>query len=97
MRRREVVLVSLLASCQAPVSARNDELTNPYAGNSSAAKAGEALFGSMNCDGCHGAGGLGFGFLRHRCSFSCPAAVTARDRIQTHLQRRRRLQVPALR
>jgi cytochrome c oxidase cbb3-type subunit 3 len=60
MRRREVVLVSLLASCQAPVSARNDELTNPYAGNSSAAKAGEALFGSMNCDGCHGAGGLGF-------------------------------------
>ena len=58
--RRDALLLLLLASCQAPNPGRQGELTNPYAGNASAAKAGEALFGSMNCDGCHGGGGVGF-------------------------------------
>lgn len=33
---------------------------NPLAGNREAAEAGELLFASMNCDGCHGSGALGF-------------------------------------
>jgi cytochrome c len=32
----------------------------PPAGNASDAKAGEGLFASMNCDGCHGGGATGF-------------------------------------
>ncbi|MGH8235560.1 MAG: c-type cytochrome [Steroidobacteraceae bacterium] len=36
------------------------ELRNPYAGNAETAKAGERLFTSINCDGCHGGGGTGF-------------------------------------
>jgi len=49
--------ILLLAACG---SAPETSSTNPYAGNASAAKAGEGLFGGMNCDGCHGIGGLGF-------------------------------------
>lgn len=37
-----------------------DELVNPFSGDLSAAQQGEALFGAMNCDGCHGGGGVGF-------------------------------------
>jgi cytochrome c oxidase cbb3-type subunit 3 len=37
-----------------------DSVVNPLAANREAAAAGEKLFGSMNCDGCHGGGGLGF-------------------------------------
>jgi cytochrome c oxidase cbb3-type subunit 3 len=37
-----------------------EELVNPFNGDASAAEQGEVLFGAMNCDGCHGAGGLGF-------------------------------------
>lgn len=36
------------------------ELKNPHAGDADSAKAGERLFASMNCDGCHGGGGSGF-------------------------------------
>lgn len=35
-------------------------LSNPYSGDANAAVAGEKLFASMNCDGCHGGGALGF-------------------------------------
>jgi len=35
-------------------------LSNPYTGDANAAVAGEKLFASMNCDGCHGGGALGF-------------------------------------
>lgn len=44
---------SALASDEAPTD-------NPFAGNSDAVAAGEALFASMNCDGCHGGGGSGW-------------------------------------
>jgi mono/diheme cytochrome c family protein len=37
-----------------------DEPTNPVRGNAEVAGQGEVLFNVMNCDGCHGAGGLGF-------------------------------------
>ena len=37
-----------------------DDLVNPFDGDPSAAEQGEVLFGTMNCDGCHGGGGLGF-------------------------------------
>lgn len=33
---------------------------NPLAGEPGAVAAGEALFSSMNCDGCHGGGGSGW-------------------------------------
>jgi len=33
---------------------------NPLAGEPVAVAAGEALFSSMNCDGCHGGGGSGW-------------------------------------
>jgi cytochrome c551/c552 len=36
------------------------ELRNPHAGDANSAKAGEGLFASMNCDGCHGGGGSGW-------------------------------------
>jgi len=35
-------------------------LTNPHKGNKDIAAAGVGLFSSMNCDGCHGGGALGF-------------------------------------
>jgi cytochrome c oxidase cbb3-type subunit 3 len=35
-------------------------LTNPYAGQAKSAAAGEKLFNSMNCDGCHGGGASGW-------------------------------------
>jgi cytochrome c oxidase cbb3-type subunit 3 len=35
-------------------------LTNPYKGDKDMAAAGEGLFSSMNCDGCHGGGATGF-------------------------------------
>jgi cytochrome c oxidase cbb3-type subunit 3 len=35
-------------------------LVNPYSGDADAVVAGEKLFASMNCDGCHGGGALGF-------------------------------------
>lgn len=37
-----------------------EDLVNPFRDDPSAAKQGEVLFGTMNCDGCHGGGGLGF-------------------------------------
>ena len=37
-----------------------DELVNPFNEDPSAAEQGEVLFSAMHCDGCHGAGGLGF-------------------------------------
>lgn len=37
-----------------------EDLVNPFAGDAIAAEQGEVLFGAMNCDGCHGGGGLGF-------------------------------------
>jgi len=35
-------------------------LVNPVGEDPSAIQQGELLFSTMNCDGCHGAGGLGF-------------------------------------
>lgn len=37
-----------------------DSFVNPLRGDAGAAKQGENLFATMNCDGCHGGGGLGF-------------------------------------
>jgi len=34
--------------------------TNPYKDNKAMAAAGEGMFASMNCDGCHGGGASGF-------------------------------------
>jgi cbb3-type cytochrome c oxidase subunit III len=50
----------LLVACSRVAPGTPGEATNPLAGDRAAAKAGEALFGSMNCDGCHGGGGVGF-------------------------------------
>ncbi len=36
------------------------ELSNPEANPTQAARDGEKLFASMNCDGCHGGGGSGW-------------------------------------
>jgi len=60
-----ILALLVLAACSrvAPTTSRESnsrESTNPFAGNATAAKAGEGLFGGMNCDGCHGIGGLGF-------------------------------------
>ena len=35
-------------------------LQNPKGADSATVKAGETLFGAMNCDGCHGIGGSGW-------------------------------------
>ena len=35
-------------------------LVNPVSADTGAVQQGAALFGTMNCDGCHGGGGLGF-------------------------------------
>ena len=37
-----------------------DSLRNPYGGDQKSATEGGKLFGSMNCDGCHGGGAVGF-------------------------------------
>ncbi len=37
-----------------------DSMTNPLRGDSAAARQGGTLFGTMNCDGCHGPGATGF-------------------------------------
>ena len=37
-----------------------DSLLNPYSGAQKSAAEGEKLFSSMNCDGCHGGGAVGF-------------------------------------
>jgi cytochrome c oxidase cbb3-type subunit 3 len=57
----------------APVSVRYDQLgvagnltsaaedlKNPFSADPNAAQQGEVLFGTMNCDGCHGGGAVGF-------------------------------------
>ena len=37
-----------------------ETLVNPLSRDTSAAEQGEVLFSAMNCDGCHGGGGIGF-------------------------------------
>ncbi len=37
-----------------------EDLVNPYSADPGAAQQGEVLFGTMNCSGCHGGGGVGF-------------------------------------
>lgn len=37
-----------------------EDLVNPVTTDTSAIQQGAALFGTMNCDGCHGGNGLGF-------------------------------------
>jgi mono/diheme cytochrome c family protein len=37
-----------------------ESLVNPFGTDTSVVQQGELLFGTMNCDGCHGGGGLGF-------------------------------------
>jgi mono/diheme cytochrome c family protein len=36
------------------------DLTNPFAGDSTSATDGSKIFSTMNCDGCHGGGALGW-------------------------------------
>ena len=36
------------------------DLTNPFAGDSTAVTDGSKIFSTMNCDGCHGGGALGW-------------------------------------
>jgi cytochrome c oxidase cbb3-type subunit 3 len=36
------------------------ELKNPHEGDAKSAEAGAGLFSSMNCDGCHGGGAVGW-------------------------------------
>jgi len=63
----------LIRAGAAPPAVRHDEhvpagslfppgafMMNPYAGDVKSAKQGEALFSSMNCDGCHGGGATGW-------------------------------------
>lgn len=47
----------VFAAANPPSSA---PLQNPYAGETKSAQEGGQLFGSMNCDGCHGGGAVGF-------------------------------------
>ena len=44
----------------ATLTPAGDSLRNPYAGQQQSATEGAKLFGSMNCDGCHGGGATGF-------------------------------------
>lgn len=37
-----------------------EDLVNPFSGDPGAAQQGKLLFATMNCDGCHGEGALGF-------------------------------------
>lgn len=37
-----------------------EDLVNPFRDDPGAAQQGELLFATMNCDGCHGEGALGF-------------------------------------
>ncbi len=37
-----------------------NELKNPHKGDKKSAEAGAGLFSSMNCDGCHGGGAVGW-------------------------------------
>lgn len=37
-----------------------EDLVNPFGEDPDVAQQGEVLFGAMNCDGCHGGGGVGF-------------------------------------
>jgi mono/diheme cytochrome c family protein len=37
-----------------------EDLVNPLSENTIDAEQGEALFGAMNCEGCHGGGAIGF-------------------------------------
>jgi cytochrome c oxidase cbb3-type subunit 3 len=37
-----------------------EDMVNPFSRDPSAGEFGEALFSAMNCDGCHGGGGVGF-------------------------------------
>ena len=49
-----------LALLAAVAAAQDVPSVNPLAGNAKAIAAGESLFSSMNCDGCHGGGGSGW-------------------------------------
>jgi len=42
------------------VAPRAEARANPLQGDANAAEQGAVLFSSMNCDGCHGEGALGF-------------------------------------
>jgi len=42
------------------VAPRTEARANPLEGDTRAAEQGAVLFSSMNCDGCHGEGALGF-------------------------------------
>ena len=64
---RAALLIAFAACRAAPAPSTTgetrppaDSIVNPLAGNKVAADDGEKLFYSMNCDGCHGPGALGF-------------------------------------
>ena len=58
MRGLRQVALAVLAATAGIASA--DEPTDPVRGNAEAARQAGILYNVMNCDGCHGAGGLGF-------------------------------------
>jgi cytochrome c oxidase cbb3-type subunit 3 len=59
--KRAVFLLAMMAATQALAQVSADT-ANPLAGNAGAIEAGHALFGTMNCAGCHAydlTGGMG--------------------------------------
>jgi cytochrome c oxidase cbb3-type subunit 3 len=55
--RSALALLALVACAEGKPA---ESLRNPYAGEQKSATEGGKLFGSMNCDGCHGGGAVGF-------------------------------------
>jgi len=55
-----LVCVLALGTFASAVIADEAPTENPLAGEPEAVAAGEALFSSVNCDGCHGGGGSGW-------------------------------------
>jgi cytochrome c oxidase cbb3-type subunit 3 len=60
--RRLLAVVAVLASASTAWAQVTADTPNPFAGKPEAVEAGHALFGKMNCAGCHGydlTGGMG--------------------------------------
>lgn len=55
-----LAVLALVGCAEGKPALPGDRLSNPYAGEQKSATEGEKLFGSMNCDGCHGGGAVGF-------------------------------------
>jgi len=56
-----VVAILLAAACTAEKPGGDRvSVSNPFAGDAKSAEEGGKLFASMNCDGCHAGGAVGF-------------------------------------